>query len=259
MVRSPHPHARILSVDASAALALPGVLAVFTGADCAADGLGGLDHGPLPKTRFDLKLHGPGGAEVFVGDHSLLPADKARYVGEAVAMVVAGTGAEARDAAEAVFVDYEPLPAVTDTADAAGPDAPLVWDGWPDNILVETFFGDEAGAEAAFAEAAHVVGRRFVIPRVTGCPLEPRAALAGYDPETGRYTVYRGERRRGASETRESRRCSASSRTACAFTPTMSAAISARATAAMSSSRWSPGRRGSWVGRSSAPSNAARP
>ena len=192
MVRSPHPHARILSVDASAALALPGVLAVFTGADCAADGLGGLDHSPLPKTRFDLKLHGPGGAEVFVGDHSLLPVDKARYVGEAVAMVVAETGAGARDAAEAVFVDYEALPAVTETADAAGPGAPLVWDGRPDNILVETFFGDEAGADAAFAEAAHVIGRRFVIPRVTGCPLEPRAALAGYDADTGRYTVYAG-------------------------------------------------------------------
>lgn len=192
MVRSPHPHARIVSVDASAALALPGVLAVFTGADCAADGLGQLDHSPLPKTRFDLKLHGPGGSEVFVGEHALLPADRARYAGEAVAMAVAGTKAAAQDAAEAVFVDYEPLPAVTDTAAAAGPGAPLLWDGRPDNILVETFFGDEAGTEAAFAEAVHVVRRRFVIPRVTGCPLEPRAALAHYDPGTGRYTIYAG-------------------------------------------------------------------
>ena len=192
MVRSPHPHARIVSVDSSAALALPGVLAVFTGADCAADGLGPLDHSPLPKTRFDLKLHGPGGSEVFVGDHSLLPADKARYAGEAVAMVVAETKALARDAAESVFVDYEALPAVTDTADAARPGAPIVWDGRPDNILVETFFGDEAGTEVAFAGAAHVVGRRFVVPRVTGCPLEPRSALAEYDPATGRYTVHAG-------------------------------------------------------------------
>ena len=111
---------------------------------------------------------------------------------EAVAMVVAGTRAQARDAAEAVFVDYEALPAVTDTADAAGSGAPLVWDGRPDNILVETFFGDEAGTEAAFGEAAHVVGRRFVVPRVTGCPLEPRSALAEYDPATGRYTVHAG-------------------------------------------------------------------
>ena len=192
MVRSPHPHARILSVDSSAALALPGVLGVFTGTDCAVDGLRELDHSPLPKTRFDLKLHGPGGSEVFVGDHSLLPAGRARYVGEAVAMAVAETRAQALDAAEAVFVDYEPLPAVTDTQAAAEPDAPLVWDACPDNILVETFFGDDAGTEAAFAAAAHVVTRRFVIPRVTGCPLEPRAALAHYDPETGRYTVHAG-------------------------------------------------------------------
>ena len=192
MVRSPHPHARILSVDASGALALPGVLAVLTGADCAADGLAPLDHSPLPKTRFDLKLHGPGGAEVFVGDHAPLPTDKARYVGEAVAMAVAETGAAARDAADAVFVDYEALPAVTDTGDAALPGAPLVWEGRPDNVLVETWFGDAAGTEAAFAAAAHVVRRRFVIPRVTGCPLEPRSALAEYDPDSGRYTIHAG-------------------------------------------------------------------
>ena len=192
MVRSPHPHARIASVDKTAALALPGVLAVLTGADCAADGLGKLDHSPLPKTRFDLKLHGPGGAEVFVGDHALLPTDRARYVGEAVAMAVAETAAAARDAADAVFVDYAPLPAVTGTAEAARPGAPPLWDGRPDNILVETFFGDEAGTEAAFAAAAHIVRRRYVIPRVTGCPLEPRSALAQYDGETGRYTIHAG-------------------------------------------------------------------
>ena len=192
MVRSPHPHARIRTVDGSAALALPGVLAVFTGADCAADGLGPLDHSPLPKTRFDLKLHGPGGTEIFIGDHALLPADKARYVGEAVAMAVGETRAAAQDAAEAVFVDYDPLPAVTDTLAASSPGAPAVWDQRPGNILVETFFGDEAATDAAFAAASHVVGRRFVVPRVTGCPLEPRAALGQYDPDTGRYTVHAG-------------------------------------------------------------------
>ena len=192
MVRSPHPHARIRLVDGSAALALPGVLAVFTGADCAADGLGPLDHSPLPKTRFDLKLHGPGGTEVFIGDHALLPTDKARYVGEAVAMAVGETRAAAQDAAEAVFVGYDPLPAVTDTLAASSPGAPAVWDERPGNILVETFFGHEAATEAAFAAASHVVGRRFVVPRVTGCPLEPRAALGRYDPDTGRYTVHAG-------------------------------------------------------------------
>jgi len=98
MVRSPHPHARIVSIDKARALALPGVLGVFTGADCAADGLGPIGHDPLPKTRDDMKLTAPGGGEVFIGPHVLLPADKARHVGEAVAMVVAETRAQALDA-----------------------------------------------------------------------------------------------------------------------------------------------------------------
>ncbi len=192
MVRSPYPHALIRSVDKTAALALPGVLAVFTGADCAADNLGAIDHSPLPKTRFDLKLHGPGGTGVFVGDHALLPTDRARYVGEAVAMAVADTASRARQAAEAVDIDYEPLAAVTDTLSAAAPGAPSVWDDCADNVLVETFFGDEAATEEAFAAAAHVVARRFGIPRVTGCPLEPRSALASYDTADGRYTIHAG-------------------------------------------------------------------
>ena len=193
MVRSPHPHARIVAVDASAAVALPGVLAVLAGADCAADGLGRLDHSPLPKTRFDLKLHGPGGSEVFVGDHALLPTDKARYAGEAVAMVVAetkGPGAGRgrvglRRLRAAAGGHRHRVRRRARTHRSSGKHV-------PDNLLVETFFGDEAGTDAAFAGAAHVVGRRFVVPRVTGCPLEPRAALAHYDPETGRYTIYAG-------------------------------------------------------------------
>ena len=91
MVRSPHPHARILRIDTKQALAMAGVLAVFTGADCLADGLRPIAHNPVPSTKYDMKLTGPGGAAVFVGPHLLLPADKARYVGEAVAMVVAET------------------------------------------------------------------------------------------------------------------------------------------------------------------------
>src|SRR5674476_146159 len=91
MVRSPHPHARIVSIDKARAPALPGVLGVFTGADCAADGLGPIGHDPLPKTRDDMKLTAPGGSQIFIGPHLLLPADKARHVGEAIAMVVAET------------------------------------------------------------------------------------------------------------------------------------------------------------------------
>ena len=89
MVRSPHPHARIVRIDARAAKAMPGVLGVFTGADCKADGLKAIPHTPVPATKFDMKLTAPGGGPVFAGPHMLLPADKARHVGEAVAMVVA--------------------------------------------------------------------------------------------------------------------------------------------------------------------------
>src|SRR5215471_12835722 len=91
MVRSPHPHARIVKIETSAARAMPGVLGVFTGADCLADKLTPIPHDPVPKTKFDMKLTAAGGKPVFIGPHMLLPADKARHVGEAVAMVVAET------------------------------------------------------------------------------------------------------------------------------------------------------------------------
>ncbi|MDP3668107.1 MAG: xanthine dehydrogenase family protein molybdopterin-binding subunit, partial [Telluria sp.] len=103
MVRSPYPHARIESVDSQAALAMPGVLAVYSGADCLRDGLGPIPHSPVPSTKFDMKLTGPNGAKVFEGPHVLLPADKARHVGEAVAMVVAETRDQAQAAAENVM------------------------------------------------------------------------------------------------------------------------------------------------------------
>src|SRR5438067_2146143 len=95
MVRSPHPHTRILGIDASRAKASPGVLAVLAGADCLAEGLRPIPHDPVPKTKFDMKLAGPGGSSIFIGPHLLLPADKTRHVGEAVAMVVADTLAQA--------------------------------------------------------------------------------------------------------------------------------------------------------------------
>ena len=111
VVRSPYPHAEIKAIDADRAWQLPGVLGVFSGADCAADNLGDIPHRPLcRKTKHDLKLTGANGAEVFIGPHVLLPTDRVRHVGEAVAMVVAESRAEALDAAEAVHVDYDPLP-----------------------------------------------------------------------------------------------------------------------------------------------------
>ena len=192
MVRSPHPHARIVRIDADRARAMPGVLGVFTGADCLADKLGPIPHDPMPKTKYDMKLHAPGGGEVFIGPHLLLPADKARHVGEAVAMVVAQTLMQAFDAAEAVEVEYEVLPFVLHAEDATAPGAPKVWDEVPDNIPVETWFGDRAATDRAFADADHTVKMDFHIGRVTGVPLEPRAAVAQYDAATDRLTLYAG-------------------------------------------------------------------
>jgi len=192
MVRSPYPHARIESVDAQAALAMPGVLAVYSGADCLRDGLGPIPHSPVPSTKFDIRLTGPNGAKVFEGPHLLLPADKARHVGEAVAMVVAETRDQAQAAAENVMVNYEELPWVAATAAAAEAGAPKLWDELPDNVFVDSTFGDVAATDAAFAGAAHVVTMKSHIGRVTGVPLEPRAALGSYDAGTGRYTLYAG-------------------------------------------------------------------
>jgi carbon-monoxide dehydrogenase large subunit len=192
MVRSPHPHARIVAIDAAQAKAMPGVLGVFTGADCAADKLAPIPHDPVPKTKFDMKLTGPKGGAVFIGPNALLPADKARHVGEAVAMVVAETKAQAMDAAEAVEVRYQELPFVLHSEDAMKPGAPVLWDEVPNNVTVETVFGNVEATDQAFARAAHVVAKNFHIGRVTGVPLEPRAALGHYDAATGRHTLYAG-------------------------------------------------------------------
>ena len=192
MVRSPHPHAKILGIDGSAAMEMDGVLGVFTGADALADGLGEIPHNPVPSTNFDVKLTGRGGTPVYIGEHYLLPADRARYVGEAVAMVVAETRSQAYSAAEAVMVDYEVLDWVADSREAAEPGAPKLWDALPDNVLVDATFGEIEATDAAFAKAADVVSMTWVIPRVTGVPLEPRAALGHYDPETERYALYAG-------------------------------------------------------------------
>jgi aerobic carbon-monoxide dehydrogenase large subunit len=192
VVRSPHPHARIRGVDFSKARTMPGVLGTYSGADCLADKLKPVPHDPLPKTKYDMKLHGSGGGAVFIGPHMLLPADKARHVGEAVAAVVAETQAQAIDATEAVVVDYEELPFVLHSEDAMKEGAPLAWDEAPRNIVVDTWFGDKAATDAAFAAADHVMAMEFHVDRVTGVPLEPRAALAEFDPASGRRTLHAG-------------------------------------------------------------------
>ena len=192
LVRAPLPHARLRAIDTRRARALPGVLGVFTGADCLADGLGPIRHTPAPQTRHDLRLTGPGGADIFIGPHLLLPVDKVRHVGEAVALVIAETEAQALDAVEAVDVDYEALPFVSDVEAALAPGAPAVWDEVPDNRLVDTEFGDAAATARGFAAAARVIAMDFHVARVTAVALEPRAALAHYDPASERYTLHAG-------------------------------------------------------------------
>jgi len=192
MVRSPHPHARILEIDMEPAQRMPGVLGAFTGRDCLADGLSPVPHSPVPSTRYDLKLTGPGGGAMFFGPQLLLPADRVRHVGEAVAMVVAETAPQALDAAEAIVIEYQELPRVASSRDAVLPGPPAVWDEVRDNVLVDTMFGDKEATDRAFAGADHVVEMDLHIGRVTGVPLEPRAALGLYDPASGRYTLYAG-------------------------------------------------------------------
>ena len=192
MVRSPYPHARIINIDKTEALAMPGVLAVLTGADCLADGLNPIQHNPVPSTQFDVKLRGPNDTPIFTGKHLLLPVDKVRFVGEAVAMVVAETREQANLAAELVSIEYEELPWVISSEDAVADTAPKLWDDLPSNVLVDSTFGDIAETNAAFDRAEHVVTMKTHIGRVTGVPLEPRAALANYDIDTQRYTLYAG-------------------------------------------------------------------
>jgi carbon-monoxide dehydrogenase large subunit len=190
MVRSPHPHARIVRIDAQEALAMPGVLAVYTGADCIVDGLSPFAHQAVPSTKYDVKLTAPGGGPVFVGRHMALPVDKARYFGEAVAMVAAESREQAEHAADAVRVEYEPLAFIEQTEDALRPGAPAVWEELPDNVLVDSFFGDREGTERAFAAADHTIAMQFHVGRIMPLPLEPRAGLAHYDRQTDRYTLF---------------------------------------------------------------------
>jgi carbon-monoxide dehydrogenase large subunit len=199
ILRSPHAHARILGIDTSAALQMPGVIAVFSGLDIKAHGLKPIlpDYaflGPIEVQRQmpDVVLQNRDGAKIFDSPYHLLAQDRARFVGQAVAMVVAETVAAAKDGAEAIAVDYEPLPAVTATPEAALPDAPRLWDHAPSNVCLDAEVGDAQATEAAFAKAAHVVKFETWISRVTGVTMEPRTCVGFYDKATQRYTLYAG-------------------------------------------------------------------
>ncbi|MGA7955835.1 MAG: molybdopterin cofactor-binding domain-containing protein, partial [Xanthobacteraceae bacterium] len=188
MLRSPHAHARIRAIDTAAAKATPGVLAVLTGADFLADGLKPIPHKPWSPHPAEATLSNKSGEPPFEPPHFPLPADKARFVGEAVAMVVAETVYAAKNGAEAVAIDYGVLPAVVETAAAARQDAPIVHEGIRSNVCFDSELGDAAATDAAFARAAHVTRFETWVQRVTGVPMEPRAALAEYDKTTGRFT-----------------------------------------------------------------------
>jgi carbon-monoxide dehydrogenase large subunit len=190
MVRSPHAHARICAIDANAAMAAPGVLAVCR--DLIADCLKPIPHKVWSQHPAEIALKDREGFKTFTAPHYPLPSDKVRFVGEAVAMVVARSVAAAKDGAELVAVDYEVLPAVTDTREAANPDAPRLFDEAASNVVVDGELGDAAATAAAFTRAAHVVKFDTWVQRITGVPMEPRAAVAAFDPATGRTTLYAG-------------------------------------------------------------------
>ena len=192
MLRSPHAHARIDGIDCQAALAAPGAIAVLTGADVKADGLATITHNPLHSSPPDVAMVNRDGSPIPLPPHYILPADKARFVGEPIAMVIAETLAQARDAAELVEVDYGILPSSSATADAARADSPKVWDDLAGNICIDADIGDRNAADAAFDGAAHVVKISSTISRVTGVPMEPRAALGDWDAATGRCTIHAG-------------------------------------------------------------------
>jgi len=180
-LRSDRPHAKIVSIDASAASAMRGVIAVLTGEDVLAAG-----HKPMPAAA---PMKGRGGADQILPPRYALSAGRVRYVGEPVALVVAESAALAQDAAEAVFIEYEDLPAVVNALEALAPGAPQLHDEVPGNLVLDFVGGDEAATDAAFAKAAKVVTLSAYHSRVVGNPMEPRAALGAYDPAADVYTL----------------------------------------------------------------------
>jgi len=218
VLRSPHAHARVRGIDADAARAMPGVLAVLTAAEIAADQLNPLR--PYVETNTQT------GEPFSFLPQPLLADGKVRYVGEAVALVVAGTRAQALDAVECVAVDYAPLPAVTMPAQARAPGAPLLADSVAANLAFEWQTGDAAAVAAAFARAAHTVETAVHNHRIASNPMEPRGLVGQYDPGPGRYTLHVSAQSIHATRDHTAR-ASAWRLTRCALSRPMSAAGSA--------------------------------
>jgi carbon-monoxide dehydrogenase large subunit len=182
MLRSPHAHARIAAIDATAALSAPGVVAVFTGDDLASDGIG-----PIPCLSAVTNRDG---TPSVLPPHPAIAHGRVRHVGDTVAMVVAETAAAARDAAELIAVDYEPLPAVVDTAHALDPGQPQVWDEAPGNLCFDWETGDGVAVERAMTAARHRISLELVNNRVVVNSMEPRGAVGEYDPGDETYTLW---------------------------------------------------------------------
>jgi len=182
LVRSPHAHARLVSIDTTAAAALPGVVAIYTGADLAADGVGTLPCAWPVTGKAGMASREPA--------HPPLAQGKVRHVGDPVALVVAESLVEARNAAEAVVVEYDVLPAVVSVLAALEPGATAVFDDIPDNVCVDWEVGDSAATDLAFTKAAHIARISLVNNRLVGNPMEPRAAVGDYDRSRGKYTLW---------------------------------------------------------------------
>ena len=187
VVRSPYAHARILSIDTAESARAPGVLGVFTAADLAADGVG-----LLPNLLAGSSFTRPDGSPVYTPPRPALAEEKAAFVGDPVAFVVAESASQAKDAAERVEVDYAPLPGIPSLAAATAPGAPVLWDECPDNVSFRMRVGDHERVARALSSAARVVRSRLEISRVCPNPMEPRAAIGHYDPFDGRYVLYEG-------------------------------------------------------------------
>ena len=181
-LRSPHAHANLKSIDIARAKAMPGVVAIYTGDDVAADKVGGLICGWM--------IHSKDGTPMRAGPHPILAQGKVRYVGDHVAVVIAETVAQAKDAAEAIVVDYEVLPANVDTAKAQSKSAPQVHAEAPANTVYDWHIGDKAATEAAFKAAKHITSLDIVNNRLVPNAMEPRAAVGEYDAGNDALTLY---------------------------------------------------------------------
>ena len=182
LLRSPHAHARMVAIDTGAASAMPGVQAIYTGADLVKDNIG---HIPT----LDI-FKRPDGSPMTVPPRRLLAHEVVRYAGEAVAAVVAKSRVEAQTAAEAIVVDYEVLPSVVDPLEAIKPGAPVVWPAAPDNIVAAMSYGDAKKVEEAFSKAKHVVSLDLVSQRLVPSAMEPRSTIAEVEKGTSRLLLH---------------------------------------------------------------------